>query len=68
MSVYKESCRSLEVKELVIDPNELAYPVNTLRERTVYCVKDVMSAIVKREEFLVNATGTRCTGLKEILG
>ncbi|XP_019849616.1 PREDICTED: uncharacterized protein LOC109580650 [Amphimedon queenslandica] len=26
-----------------------------------------MSAIVKREEFLVNATGTRCTELKEIL-
>ena len=36
MSVYKESCPSLEVKELVIDPKELAYPVNTPRERTVY--------------------------------
>uniref|UniRef100_A0A1X7SSQ8 Uncharacterized protein n=1 Tax=Amphimedon queenslandica TaxID=400682 RepID=A0A1X7SSQ8_AMPQE len=45
MSVYKESCPSLEVKELVIDPKELAYPVNTPRERTVYSVKDVMSAI-----------------------
>ena len=67
MSVYKESCPSLEVKELVIDPKELAYPVNTPRERTVYSVKAVMSAIVKKEEFLVNATGTRRTGLKEIL-
>ena len=67
MSVYKESCPSLEVKELVIDPKELAYPVNTPRERTVYSVKAIMSAIVKKEEFLVNATGTRCTGLKEIL-
>uniref|UniRef100_A0A1X7TPI6 Uncharacterized protein n=1 Tax=Amphimedon queenslandica TaxID=400682 RepID=A0A1X7TPI6_AMPQE len=67
LSVYKESCPSLEVKELVIDPKELAYPVNTPRERTVYSVKDILSAIVKREEFLVNATGTRCTGLKEIL-
>ena len=67
MSIYKESCPSLEVKELVIDPKELAYPVNTPRERTVYSVKAVMSAIVKREEFLVNATGTRRTGLKEIL-
>uniref|UniRef100_A0A1X7SMK2 Death domain-containing protein n=1 Tax=Amphimedon queenslandica TaxID=400682 RepID=A0A1X7SMK2_AMPQE len=67
MSVYKESCPSLEVKELVIDPKELAYPVNRPRERTVYSVKAVMSAIVKREEFLVNATGTRRTGLKEIL-
>uniref|UniRef100_A0A1X7SFW0 Uncharacterized protein n=1 Tax=Amphimedon queenslandica TaxID=400682 RepID=A0A1X7SFW0_AMPQE len=67
MSVHKESCPSLEVKELVIDPKELAYPVNTPRERTVYSVKDMMSAIVKGEEFLVNATGTRRTGLKEIL-
>ena len=67
MSVYKESCPSLEVKELVIHPKELAYPVNTPRERTVYSVKAIMSAIVKREEFLVNATGTRRTGLKEIL-
>ena len=67
MSVYKESCPSLEVKELVIDPKELAYPVNTPRERTVYSVKDILSAIGKREEFLVNATGTRRTGLKEIL-
>ena len=67
MSVYKESCPSLEVKELVIDPKELAYPVNTPRERTVYSVKAVMSSVVKREVFLVNATGTRRTGLKEIL-
>ena len=67
MSVYKESCPSLEVKELVIDPKELAYPVNTPRERTVYSVKAMMSAIVKKEEFLVNPTGTRRTGLKMIL-
>ena len=67
MSVYKDSCPSLEVKELVIDPKELAYPVNTPRERTVHSVKDILSAIVKREEFLVNATGTRRTELKEIL-
>ena len=66
MSVYKESCPSLEVKELVIDPKELAYPVNTPRERTVYSVKAVLSAVVKQRPFLVT-TGTRRTGLKEIL-
>ena len=66
MSVYKESCPSLEVKELVIDPKELAYPVNTPRERTVYSVKAMMSAIDKREEFLVHDNGTS-TELKEIL-
>uniref|UniRef100_A0A1X7TWT6 Uncharacterized protein n=1 Tax=Amphimedon queenslandica TaxID=400682 RepID=A0A1X7TWT6_AMPQE len=66
MSVYKESCPSLEVKELVIDPKELAYPVNTPRERTVYSVKAVLSAVVEQQPFLVT-TGTRCTELKEIL-
>ena len=67
MSVYKESCPSLEVKELVIDPKELAYPVNTLRERTVHSVKDILSAIVKREEFLVKSDGTKGEKVKEIL-
>uniref|UniRef100_A0A1X7TXC4 Uncharacterized protein n=1 Tax=Amphimedon queenslandica TaxID=400682 RepID=A0A1X7TXC4_AMPQE len=66
MSVYKESCPSLEVKELVIDPKELAYPVNTLRERTVYSVKAVLSAVFEQQPFLVT-TGTRHTELKEIL-
>ena len=66
MSIYKESCPSLEVKELVIDPKELAYPVNTPRERTVYSVKAMMSAIDKREDCLVHDNGTS-TKLKEIL-
>ena len=66
MSVYKESCPSLEVKELVIDPKELAYPVNAPRKRTVYSVKAVLSAAVKQRPFLVT-TGTRHTELKEIL-
>uniref|UniRef100_A0A1X7TPL0 Death domain-containing protein n=1 Tax=Amphimedon queenslandica TaxID=400682 RepID=A0A1X7TPL0_AMPQE len=67
MSVYKESCPSLEVEELVIDPKELAYPVNTPRERTVYSVKDILSAIDKREEFLVKCDGTKGEKVKEIL-
>ena len=66
MSVYKESCPSLEVKELVFDPKELAYPVNTPRERTVYSVKAILSAVVEQRPFLVT-TGTRHTELKEIL-
>ena len=66
MSVYKESCPSLEVKELVIDPKELAYPVNTPRERIVYCVKDILSAIDNGGDCLVHDNGTS-TELKEIL-
>ena len=67
MSVCKESCCSLEVKESNIDPKELAYPVNTLRERTVYSVKDILSAIVKKEQFLVMSDGTKGKKVKEIL-
>ena len=43
--LYKESYPSLEAEELVIDPKELDYPVNTPRERTVYTVKEILSAI-----------------------
>ena len=53
MSVYNESCPSLEVKELVIDPKELKYPVNTPRERTVYSVKAILAAINEGRQFLV---------------
>ena len=67
MSVYKESCPNLEVKELVIDPKELAYPVNTPRERTVYSKRAILSAIDKKEEFLVKPDGTKGEKVKEIL-
>ena len=63
----KESCPSLEVKEFIIDPEELSYPVETPRERTLHSVKDVISLILKKKDFLVNATGTRAVELKSIL-
>ena len=65
MSVYKNSCPSLKVKELVIDPKELAYPVNTPRERTLYDVCDLLSAIKEGRPFLVSDKGHK--ELKEIL-
>ena len=67
MSVYKESCPSLEVKELVIDPKELDYPVNTPRERTVYSARDVMSAIDEGRPFTVLDTGIKGPEVKSIL-
>ena len=63
----KESCPSLEVKEFVIDPKELSYPVKTPKKRTLHSVKDVISLILKKKDFLVNATGTRAVELKSIL-
>ena len=63
----KESCPSLEVKEFIIDPEELSYPVETPRERTLYSVKDVISFILSKQDYIVNATGTRAVELKSIL-
>ena len=65
MSVYKESCPSLEVEELAIDPEELDYPVKTPRERTMYSVHGVLSAIAAGRRYLVHTKGQR--ELKSIL-
>ena len=59
ISVYKESCPSLEVKELVIDPEELDYPVNAPRERTVYSVKAILSAINEGRPFVLTSKGEK---------
>ncbi|XP_019858730.1 PREDICTED: uncharacterized protein LOC109586961 isoform X1 [Amphimedon queenslandica] len=67
MSVQKESCPTLEVKDLVIDPKDLAYPMKTPRGRTMYSVKDILSAIEKGEEFVVKSNGTKGEKVKEIL-
>ena len=65
MSVYKDSCPSLKVEELVIDPKELAYPVNTPRERTLYdvCHSDLLSG----KPFLVSKKRNKQLNLMEIL-
>ena len=71
MSVYKESCPGLKPQELVIDPKELAYPVNTPRERTVYDVFDLLSAIKEGRPFVEsnneNDKQIKQSKLKEIL-
>ena len=64
-NIYKESCPSLKVEELVIDPGELSYPVKTPRERTVYSVHSILSAIVEGRPFIVTTNGHK--ELKSIL-
>ena len=65
VNIYKESCPSLKVEELVIDPEELSYPVKTPRERTVYSVHSILSAIVEGRSFIVTTNGHK--ELKSIL-
>ena len=54
-----ESCSSLEVKEFIIDPEELVYPVNIPRERTMYCVNAVLLAIVQGQHYIVTSKGQK---------
>ena len=67
ITVCKDSCPSLNVEELVIDPKELDYPMNTPRERTVYSVKDVISHSREGKPFIVTDAGNVKTELKSIL-
>ena len=67
MKVYKESCPSLEVKELVIDSKELDYPVCAPIKRTVHSVKDLISSIMEGNPFIVSDTGTELKNVKSIL-
>ena len=64
--MYKESCPSLEVEELVIDPEELDYPVKTPpRERTLHAVYTVLLAAVEGGHYHPTTKGPR--ELKSIL-
>lgn len=53
MSVCKESCPYIEVKEFIIDPSDLSYPLEIPRERKIYNVCAVLSAITEGRKFLV---------------
>ena len=61
----KKFCPSLVVKDFVIDPEELSYPVKTPRERIAYSLCTVTAAIVEGRSFLVNDKGHK--ELKRIL-
>ena len=65
MNVCKESCPSLEVEELVIDPEELDYPVKTPRERALHAVYTVLLAAVEGGHYHPTTKGPR--ELKSIL-
>ena len=65
LRLYKESCPSLKVEELVIDPEELDYPVKTPRERTLHAVYTVLLAAVEGGHYHPTTKGQR--KLKSIL-
>ena len=53
------------MEEFLIDPQDLAYPVKTPRERRVYSVCDTLLAVIEGRSFLVTDEGHK--ELKSIL-
>ena len=53
-TVQKESCPSLKLLDFVIDPQDLIYPIDKTIQRTVYNVQDILSCIIRKEDFINN--------------
>ena len=53
-TVQKESCPSLNLLDFVIDPQDLTYPIDKPIQRTVYNVQDIISCIIRKEDFINN--------------
>ena len=67
VNVYKKSCSSLDVEELVIDPEKLSYPLKMPRKKIGYGAKKLMSEISNKQDYWVDETGTKQRKLKSIL-
>ena len=53
-TVQKESCPGLKLLDFVIDPQDLTYPIDKPIQRTVYNVQDIISCIIRKEDFINN--------------
>ena len=53
-TVQKESCPSLKLSDFVIDLQDLTYPIDKPIQRTVYNVQDIISCIIRKEDFINN--------------
>ena len=53
-TVQKEFCPGLKLLDFVIDPQDLTYPIDKPIQRTVYNVQDIISCIIRKEDFINN--------------
>ena len=67
VNVYKKSCSSLDVEELVIDPEKLSYPLKMPRKKIGYGAIKLMLEISNKQDYWVDETGTKHKKLKSIL-
>ena len=55
MEVQRECCPNLKLLEFIIDPQDLAYPIDKPTQRTVYNVQDIIHSITNKKPFVVNS-------------
>ena len=53
--MQKESCPSLKLSDFIIDPQNLAYPIDKPTQRTVYNVQDIIYCIINEKEFVISS-------------
>ena len=66
-SLQKLICRSLEVEEFMIDPDDLKYPIIKPSERTLYNMKLISSCIIHHKPFVLDSKGHKHRLVQELL-
>ena len=66
-SLQKLICRSLEVEEFVIDPDDLEYPIIKPSERTLYNMKLISSCILHQKPCVLDSKGHNHRLVQELL-
>ena len=54
LTLQKESCPSLMLSDFIIDPQDLAYPIDKPTHRTVYNVKDIIISVIEKTNFVIS--------------
>ena len=66
-SLQKFICRSLEVEEFVIDPDDLKYPIIKPSEQTLYNMKLISSCILHQKPCFLDSKGRKHRCVQELL-
>ena len=67
ISLQKRVCRSLEVEEFVIDPDDLKYPIIKPSEQTLYNMKLINLCILQQKPCVLDSKGHKHRSIQELL-
>ena len=54
IKLQEESCPNLKLSDFIIDPQDLTYPIDKPTHRTVYNVKDIIIAVIKKRPLVIS--------------